>query len=72
MEKVLKHQMDEPVPVIRLRPEVPPTVAAILRKLLAKRPAERYQTPAELAAALSGQAPAASPFLVESASSMLL
>ena len=36
-----------------LRPEVPAAVAAIVRRLLAKQPAERFQTPAELMAALA-------------------
>jgi serine/threonine protein kinase len=53
-EKLLKHQMHQPRPVEELRPEVPPTVAAVVRKLMAKAPADRYQTPAELAATLAG------------------
>ena len=36
-----------------MRPEVPPEVNAVVRKLLAKRPEDRYQTPAELAAVLA-------------------
>jgi formylglycine-generating enzyme required for sulfatase activity/tRNA A-37 threonylcarbamoyl transferase component Bud32 len=52
-EKVMKHQMDEPPAVEQLRPEVPAGVSAIIRKLLAKKPEDRYQTPAELAAALA-------------------
>ena len=52
-EKLLKHQMDEPRPVEELRPETPPAVAAVVRKLMAKRPGDRYQTPAEAAAALA-------------------
>jgi eukaryotic-like serine/threonine-protein kinase len=52
LEKVMKHRMDEPPAVDKLRPEVPPGVGAIIRKLLAKKPEDRYQTPAELAAAL--------------------
>ncbi len=52
-EKLLKHQMDEPRPVEELRPETPPAVTAVVRKLMAKRPADRYQTPAEAAAALA-------------------
>jgi serine/threonine-protein kinase len=64
-EKLLRHQLDEPPPIEGLRPEVPADVAAVVRKLLAKRPQDRYQTPAELAAALAplaetaGQTPAA-------------
>jgi eukaryotic-like serine/threonine-protein kinase len=60
--KLLKHKVEEPPPIEQLRPDVPPAVAAIVRKLLAKRPADRFQTPAELAQALATcptQAPAA-------------
>jgi eukaryotic-like serine/threonine-protein kinase len=53
LEKLVRHMSLEPVPVEQLRPEVPPGVAAIVRRLLAKRPADRFQTPAELAAALA-------------------
>jgi WD40 repeat protein/tRNA A-37 threonylcarbamoyl transferase component Bud32 len=47
--KLLRLQMEEAPPVERLRPDVPPGVAAVVRKLLAKRPEQRCQTPAELA-----------------------
>jgi formylglycine-generating enzyme required for sulfatase activity/serine/threonine protein kinase len=53
LEKLMKHRMDEPPAIEKLRPEVPAGVSAILRKLLAKKPEDRYQTPAELAAALA-------------------
>jgi serine/threonine-protein kinase len=53
MEKLMRHQLDEPEPVTRLRPEVPPALAAVLNKLMAKDPAKRYQTAAEVAAALA-------------------
>jgi hypothetical protein len=39
--------------VEQLRPEVTPGVKAIVNRLMAKRPEDRFQTPAELAAALS-------------------
>ena len=55
MEKVMKHRLDEPKPVEQLRPDVPPEVCNILRKLMAKKPEDRYQTPAEAAAMLSGR-----------------
>jgi serine/threonine-protein kinase len=51
-ELLLKHQVDEAPPVDSFCPDVPPGVAAVVRKLLAKRPENRYQTAAELAAAL--------------------
>jgi serine/threonine protein kinase len=49
---LLQHQMEEPPPLEQGRPDVPPAVAAIVKKLLAKRPEDRFQTPAELAWAL--------------------
>ncbi len=51
-EKLLHHMLDEPEPVETLRPEVPPGVAAIIRRLMTKAPGQRYQTPGELAAVL--------------------
>jgi serine/threonine-protein kinase len=51
-QKIAKHQMKEAAPVESLRPEVPPAVAALVRRLMAKRPEDRYQTPGQLAAAL--------------------
>jgi CheY-like chemotaxis protein len=52
MEKMLKHNLDKPTPVNQLRPEVPISVVAILDRLIAKHPEERFQTPAELSDAL--------------------
>jgi serine/threonine protein kinase/WD40 repeat protein len=51
-EKLLKHQLTPP-PLDSLAPEVPPGLVALLQRLLAKNPDERYQTPAEVAAALT-------------------
>jgi serine/threonine-protein kinase len=51
-QKLLQHQQQEPPAVEALSPDVPPAVAATLRRMLAKRPEQRFQTPAELAAAL--------------------
>lgn len=51
-EKLLKHNMDEPEPVEQLRPEVPAGLAAIICKLMAKKPQDRYATPAEVVEAL--------------------
>jgi len=52
-ERLERHQKEPAPPVELQRPDVPPAVAAIVHKLLAKQPAERYQTPAELIGALT-------------------
>jgi serine/threonine-protein kinase len=52
LQKLFHHHVEEPAPLERLRPEVPGALARIVRRLLAKRPADRYQNPAEVAAAL--------------------
>ncbi len=54
MAKLIRHKLDEPEPVEKLRPDVPPLLAAVVRKLMAKLPEDRFQTPAELIAALAG------------------
>ncbi|HEX5272257.1 MAG TPA: serine/threonine-protein kinase, partial [Gemmataceae bacterium] len=52
-ERLIRHQID-PIPdPAALRPEVPAEVTAVVKKLLAKRPHDRYPTPADLAAALA-------------------
>ncbi len=53
MEKLVKHLMDEPLPVEQLRPDVPAALGGIVRRLMAKRPEHRYQAPADLAEALA-------------------
>lgn len=52
-EKLLKHQLHAPKPVELLRPNLPQTVAVIVRKMMAKKAEDRYQTPAEVAVALA-------------------
>ncbi|HXG09450.1 MAG TPA: serine/threonine-protein kinase [Gemmataceae bacterium] len=52
-EKLVRHCTEEPTPVEKLRPEVPREVSAIVRRLMAKDPRQRFQTPAALAAALA-------------------
>jgi serine/threonine-protein kinase len=55
MKKLMMHQTGEPRPIRDLQPEVPASMEAVIRRLLAKKPEDRYQTPAELAEALSPQ-----------------
>jgi serine/threonine protein kinase len=51
--EVLKaHHDTEAVPVHELRPDVPPGLSAVIAKMMAKAPADRYQTPAEVAVAV--------------------
>src|SRR5713226_1724219 len=38
VEKLLMHQLDDPQPVNELRPDVPPGVVVVIRKLMAKAP----------------------------------
>jgi formylglycine-generating enzyme required for sulfatase activity/tRNA A-37 threonylcarbamoyl transferase component Bud32 len=62
-QKLVRQQMDEAAAIEQLRPEVPPSVAAVVRKLMAKKPADRYQTAGEVADVLAriAQGPAAVP-----------
>jgi formylglycine-generating enzyme required for sulfatase activity len=52
-QKRLRHQQADVPDVTIPRPDAPRELAAVLRRMLAKRPEERYQTPAEVAAALA-------------------
>jgi serine/threonine protein kinase len=80
MDKMIRHGTEAPQPIQQLRPDCPPVIAAIVEQLMAKRPEDRFQTPAELAAALepfavSGPTPWAPPRpastpMVESSASM--
>lgn len=51
-KKLLCHQEAEPLPVEQIRPTIPPEIARVVRKLMAKSPSERFQTPAHLAGAM--------------------
>ncbi len=52
-EKIVRHQADDPKPIEKLRPGVPPELAEICRKMMAKKPAERFQTCSEISERLS-------------------
>jgi serine/threonine-protein kinase len=52
-QKVAKHLHAAAPAVEQVRLEVPAPVAAVVGKMLAKRPEDRYQTPAEVATALA-------------------
>jgi serine/threonine protein kinase len=52
-QKLIWHQVRHPTPVRQVRPEVPDGMAAVLARMMEKHPDARYQTPAEVAAALA-------------------
>jgi serine/threonine protein kinase len=53
LQKLYNHQHSDPPAMMQSRPDVPPGVEAVVRKLMAKRPEDRYQSPAEVVAALA-------------------
>ena len=53
MEKLVRHGTESPKPVSALRPDVPEEVAKIVLMMMAKNQDDRYQSAAELAAALT-------------------
>jgi putative intracellular protease/amidase len=53
IEKVLSHLEGAPVPLAQLRKDLPPALLPVLARMMARDPAERYQTPVEAADALA-------------------
>ena len=51
--KLVAHQREEPRPVEEFRSDVPDGVLDVLRRMMAKNPAHRYQEPMEVAEALA-------------------
>jgi eukaryotic-like serine/threonine-protein kinase len=52
-EKLLAHQMQDPVSVTKLRSEIPPPLETIIKKMMSKKPVHRYQTPIAVVEALA-------------------
>jgi serine/threonine protein kinase len=52
-EKLLAHQLKQPPPLHQLPTKVPQGLSAVVQRMMAKDPAQRYQTPAEVVLALS-------------------
>jgi serine/threonine protein kinase len=52
LEKLHRHHYEKPVPLTRRRPDVPAALSAVVDRMLAKLPEQRYSVPAEVAAAL--------------------
>jgi len=57
-ERILKHQTQEPRPIAEDRPDVPGDLVEICRRMMAKDPADRFQTADEVAEALAQWQPA--------------
>jgi hypothetical protein len=57
LDKLRAHRQSDPTPPSNFRTDIPPALSRVLERMMAKDPAQRYQTPAELAEALR-------PFLV--------
>jgi len=53
MKKLMMHQSVLPKPVREFRPEVSRHIEMVVHRLMAKRPEDRFQTPAELVEALT-------------------
>jgi WD40 repeat protein len=53
MQKIMSHVQEPPPSLSTARPEAPPELVAVLDRMLAKDPAKRFQTPAEVALALT-------------------
>jgi serine/threonine protein kinase len=58
-ERILKHQTQEPVAIRSQRPEVPAELAECCARMMAKEPADRYQTAGEAGGQLMEWRPAA-------------
>ena len=52
-QKLIWHQHRGPRPIQQLRPDLPDALTAIIEKMMAKDAGQRYQTPAEVMAALA-------------------
>src|SRR5262245_43500547 len=52
-EKLVKHQQAEPPSLDKIRKDLPAGLSSLVRKMLAKRPQDRYQTPDEINQAFS-------------------
>jgi serine/threonine-protein kinase len=51
-QKLMAHQQAEPAPVESFNPEVPAALTTVLSRMMAKKPQDRFQTPAAVALAL--------------------
>lgn len=66
-ERLFKHAEIEPPDVRNANPKIPAKLAAICRRMLAKKPEQRYQTPADLLAELTDDDKVSTDMLAEAA-----
>ena len=52
LEMAVMHMTQPPDPIIRFNATLPPELCALVHRMLAKRPEDRFQTPAEVATVL--------------------
>jgi serine/threonine protein kinase len=52
-QKLLAHQTKQPAPLPEINSDVPPRLASVVARMMAKQPAERFPAPAEVMAALA-------------------
>jgi len=60
-ERIYQHAEAEPPDLRRFNRDIPADLLAICRRMMAKKPADRYQTPTELLQDLTGERPEAKP-----------
>jgi eukaryotic-like serine/threonine-protein kinase len=53
LQKLLQHQGEEPPDVRQFRPELPPETSRLLRRMMAKDPRRRFQSPQQLIEAMA-------------------
>ena len=52
VQKLMQHLTEEPVPLKTVAPQIPDNFVNVVQRMMRRKPEERYQTPAEVAAAL--------------------
>ena len=52
-QRLMKHQTEEPAGILKDRPDAPPELLEICRKMMAKSPEARYQTASDVSQALT-------------------
>lgn len=53
LEKLIRHSSEDPEPVTNFRQDVPEEVLAVLARMMARDPDDRFQTPAEIIPAMA-------------------